>query len=77
MIDKPIVLAHASHRGDDALQQLRIVLATISTRFTDKIFLRFHLMKLSPGEISDLLSQTVHKDEILRFLREFAAYCAG
>src|SRR4051795_9568820 len=47
MTRKAIVLAHASHRGDDMLQQLRVVLATVSERFSEDIFLRFHLMKLS------------------------------
>ena len=34
LIAKPIALAHASHRGDDMLAQLRTVLATVSGRFS-------------------------------------------
>jgi len=43
VVYKPIVLAHASHRGDDMLQSLRLVLNTVTTRFDAKHFLRFSL----------------------------------
>ena len=33
IIFKPIALIHASHRGEDMLAQLRLVLSTVSTRF--------------------------------------------
>lgn len=75
LIGKPIALAHALHRGDDMLQQLRIVLATVSERFTEEPFLRFHLMKLSPEEIRQRLSGDSYQLEMLRFLDEFAACC--
>ena len=32
LTSKPIVLMHASHRGDDMLAQIRIVLSTVSSR---------------------------------------------
>ena len=57
LIDKPIALAHASHRGDDMLAALRIVLATVSTRFAPDVFLRFELMKLTPEAIADFVAR--------------------
>lgn len=53
IISKPIALMHASHRGDDMLAQLRLVLATISQHFAETPFARFELMKLSVEEISE------------------------
>ncbi len=41
IIGKPIALMHASHRGDDMLEQLRLVLSTVSQRFSPDLFLRF------------------------------------
>ncbi|MBB3353520.1 NAD(P)H-dependent FMN reductase [Rhizobium sp. BK049] len=75
VIGKPIVLAHASHRGDEMLQQLRTVLATLSERFNGQLFLRFHLMKLSPQEIAEHLSAPWHQEEMRLFLEAFARYC--
>ena len=72
---KPIVLAHASHRGDDMLHQLRIVLSTVSERFNEDLFIRFDLMKLSPEEISKVLSGDRHRAEMRRFLDDFATCC--
>jgi chromate reductase, NAD(P)H dehydrogenase (quinone) len=77
LIGKPIVLAHASHRGDDMLRQLRIVLGTVSLRFNEDLLLRFHLMELSPEEIGRLLSQEHCQAEMRKFLDEFAAYCGS
>ena len=77
VIGKPIVLAHASHRGDDMLQQLRVVLATLSDRFNEQLFLRLHLMKLSPDEVAAYLSEPRHQEEMRRFLDAFANYCAA
>lgn len=76
LINKPIAIAHASHRGDDMLRQLRIVLGTVSNRFNEDLFLRFQLMNLSPAEISQLLSQN-HLAEMRDFLDAFAAYCGS
>jgi chromate reductase, NAD(P)H dehydrogenase (quinone) len=77
LISKPIVLAHASHRGDDMLRQLRIVLGTVSTRFNEDLFLRFHLMKLSPEQVTQVLSQDRSQAEMRKFLDEFATYCGS
>ena len=75
LIGKPIALAHASHRGDDMLQQLRIVLATVSDRFNADLFLRFELAKLSPDEISERLGGAGPHAEMRKFLDEFADHC--
>ncbi len=40
-IGKPIALLHASYRGEDALADLRRVLATVSDGFAPGIFARF------------------------------------
>lgn len=42
IIKKPIALAHASHRGDDVLQSLRLILSTISEILRKIYFLKFH-----------------------------------
>ncbi|MBB4574129.1 NADPH-dependent FMN reductase [Rhizobium lentis] len=76
VIGKPIVLAHASHRGNDMLHQLRIILATLSDRFNEDLFLRLPLMKLSPDEVAAHLSAPRHQEEMRRFLDDFANYCA-
>jgi chromate reductase, NAD(P)H dehydrogenase (quinone) len=75
LIGKPIALAHASHRGDDMLQQLRIVLATVSDRFNAGLFLRFELAKLSPEEIGERLGGARQQQDIRKFLDGFAEYC--
>jgi len=75
IIGKPIVLAHASHRGDDMLSQLRLVLSTVSERFTESIFLRYDLMKRSPQEISDFLGLTENRSALTQYLRNFSEYC--
>ncbi|MFX3551035.1 NADPH-dependent FMN reductase [Ralstonia mannitolilytica] len=38
VIGKPIALAHASHRGDDMLTSLRLVLSTVSDQFLEHVF---------------------------------------
>jgi NAD(P)H-dependent FMN reductase len=76
LVAKPIVLAHASHRGDDMLQQLRIVLATVSARFNEEIFLRFRLMALSPEEIAARLAEEAAVGEMRAFLNGFSRFCA-
>jgi len=75
IINKPIALMHASHRGNDMLAQLRIVLSTVSTRFSDELFLRFELMKKSPAEIDEYLALPDNRVAAADFLSRFAAYC--
>lgn len=77
IIAKPIVLMHASHRGDDMLAQLRLVLATVSDRFTPDLFLRFSLMNLSAGDIAQTLQDPSHTQQIKGFLNDFEAHCTS
>ena len=75
VVHKPIALMHASHRGDDMLAQIRIVLSTVSMRFSDELFLRFELMKKSPTEIADHLNLPENRRAVADFLRRFAVFC--
>lgn len=75
IISKPIAMLHASHRGDDMLDQLRLVLSTVSDRFVPDIFLRSELMKLSPEEISREFDTPSSRLEVTRFLHDFALHC--
>ncbi len=75
IVSKPIVLAHASHRGDDMLETLRIVLSTVSTNFNAGVFLRFPLMKQAPDAISQMLDAPENRREIAGFLIAFAGFC--
>ncbi|WP_417257626.1 NADPH-dependent FMN reductase [Celeribacter sp.] len=73
LITKPIALAHASHRGDDMLDALRLVLSTVSTRFSTELFLRIPVANVAPHDISAHLEP--HRDEITAYLDTFATYC--
>ena len=75
IINKPIALLHASHRGDDMLAQLRVVLATVSSRFSDELFLRFDLMKKCPAEIEAYLARPENRLAAANFVSRFASYC--
>lgn len=71
IIAKPIALVHASHRGDDMLASLRLVLSTVSTRFFEQHFLRFALIGKSPVEIAEQVGQAEYASQVVRFLRSF------
>lgn len=75
VIGKPIVLAHASHRGEDMLQTLRTVLSTISSNFNPGIFLRVPLMKQTPEDIAVIMAQSANRLAAEKFLADFAAFC--
>ncbi len=74
LAEKPIALAHASHRGDDMLADLRRVLATLSTRFAPDLFLRFLLMKMTPDEVADIVAQPQNAKAASNFLSQFAVF---
>jgi chromate reductase, NAD(P)H dehydrogenase (quinone) len=59
LIGKPIALAHASHRGDDMLGDLRRVLSTVSDRFCEEVFLLVHLMKMTPEEVEARMAEEI------------------
>jgi NAD(P)H-dependent FMN reductase len=73
IIDKPISLVHASHRGDDMLASLRLVLSTVSSNFLENLFFRIPLIGKSPQEITEFLSQPEHESQITSFLHNFVA----
>ncbi|MEP1766547.1 MAG: NADPH-dependent FMN reductase [Sulfitobacter sp.] len=75
IISKPIALMHASHRGDDMLAQLRLVLSTVSDRFMLDPFIAFDLIKLSPNEITQKIMAPENRTKVDDFLRDFAARC--
>lgn len=71
VIGKPIALIHASHRGDDMLASLRLVLSTVSDNFLGNMFLRIPLIGKSPEEIEEFLRAPEHESEISTFLKDF------
>lgn len=71
IISKPIALVHASHRGDDMLHSLRLVLSTVSDHFESDLFLRFPLMGMSPKEIGTFLREPENESLITTFLLKF------
>ena len=75
LVGKPMALMHASHRGDDMLDALRMVLATVSDRFAPGLFLRFPLMKMTPEEIARFIARSENAEQVKAFLRAFAAFC--
>ncbi|MEP2757700.1 MAG: NADPH-dependent FMN reductase [Hyphomicrobiales bacterium] len=74
IIDKPIALMHASHRGDDMLAQLRLVLSTVSQRFSQDVFVRFEFMKLSPDKISAQFTIPSNRAAVTNFLNDFVDF---
>lgn len=70
IIHKPIALAHASHRGDDMLASLRVVLETVSTGFDPDLFIRVPLMGKSASDIQDCLSAPDTVARIQSYLRD-------
>ncbi len=70
IIDKHIFLAHASHRGEDLLEQLRLVLKTASNNFNENIFMRFGLMNKSRDEIFKILK--MHDNEIFEYFSKIS-----
>lgn len=73
VVGKPIALAHASHRGDDMLASLRLVLSTVSDNFLESLFLRFPLVGKSTKEIEEFLRVPEHESKISTFLSNFVA----
>lgn len=73
VVGKPIALVHASHRGDDMLAALRMVLSTISSNFTESLFFRLPVMKETPEAILQRLIGD--PDVAQRFLSDFACFC--
>lgn len=73
IIDKPIALIHASHRGDDMLQSLRLVLSTVSNSFLEELFFRISLIDVPANEIEELLRKPEYNTQITSFLLDFVS----
>lgn len=72
---KPIALVHASHRGGDMLADLRRILSTISSNFTEDLFLQIPVMNETPEAIADIVKSPGNREQTLCFLCDFAAFC--
>ena len=72
IVGKPIALVHASHRGDDMLTSLRLVLSTVSNNFLEHLFLRIPLIGKLPKEVEVLLILSEHESNIRSFLLSFS-----
>ncbi|MDC7694267.1 NAD(P)H-dependent oxidoreductase [Asticcacaulis sp. DXS10W] len=77
VIGKPIALAHASHRGDDMLTGLRLVLSTVSSGFNERIFFRLPVKQATPVEILERVMEPGNRREAEAFLHNFATLCRG
>jgi len=73
IIGKPVALLHASHRGDDMLAALRLVLGTVTSEFQQQIFLRLPLISKSPQQVWDDLAQPDTTAALRAYLDEFTA----
>ena len=72
IIDKPVALIHGSHRGDDMLVSLRLVLNTVTSAFHEQIFQRFPLISKSPEEVRSFLSHKENAKQLRSYIAEFS-----
>lgn len=75
VVHKPIALVHASHRGDDMLAALRMVLSTVSSQFNADLFFRLSLMKETPDTVQAMVNAPENRPTAVSFLHAFAAFC--
>lgn len=75
IVQKPIALVHASHRGDDMLEDMRLVLATVSSNFNCGLFLRLPLMKETTESIRAIVNDPDVHPKATKFLLEFSEFC--
>ena len=75
---KPLMFAHASHRGDLVLEQLADVLQTMSLRIVSQAFLRLPVAGKSDEVQAAILSEARESGLLQASLSRFAeAICAG
>jgi NAD(P)H-dependent FMN reductase len=72
IIDKPVALIHCSHRGDDMLASLRLVLNTVTSAFHEQIFQRFPLISKSPEEVRGFLSRKENTERLESYIAELS-----
>ncbi|MDE1994399.1 MAG: NAD(P)H-dependent oxidoreductase [Rhizobiaceae bacterium] len=70
---KPLMFAHASHRGDLVLEQLTEVLATMSLRIVPQAFLRVPLAGKNDEAQAALLAEIRENGELRESLDRFVA----
>jgi len=70
---KPVMIAHASHRGDFALEQLTEVLRTMSFALVDGAFLRLPLLGKSDGALAAALAESTISGPLVSALVKFCA----
>lgn len=70
---KPAMIAHASHRGDFALEQLIEVVKTMSFRLVDEAFLRISLLGKSEDVQAGVLTESVESSLLVSALVKFCA----
>ncbi|MGG6895086.1 MULTISPECIES: NADPH-dependent FMN reductase [Rhizobium] len=69
---KPLMFAHASHRGDLVLEQLADVLRTMSLRIVSEAFLRLPIAGKSDELQAEALAEARDNDLLLTSLSRFA-----
>ncbi len=73
---KPVMLVHASHRGDFVLEALTEVLKTMSVRMVEDTFFRINLLGKTPEQrrsiLADAETQTLLSENLQRFARAIA-----
>ncbi|MBB3399042.1 NADPH-dependent FMN reductase [Rhizobium sp. BK060] len=70
---KPAMIAHASHRGDFALDQLTEVVKTMSFRLVDEAFLPISLLGKSEDVQAAVLAESVQNGLLVSALVKFCA----
>ena len=73
IINKPVALIHASHRGDDMLASLRLVLGTVTAEFQEYLFLRFPLVSKTPEEVAEYMRNPENRAQLQGFIADFSA----
>jgi len=69
---KPVMLVHASHRGDDALEALTEVLKTMSVRLAEDTFCRINLLGKTPEQRQSILADSETRAILMENLQRFA-----
>jgi chromate reductase, NAD(P)H dehydrogenase (quinone) len=68
---KPVMLVHASHRGDDALEALTEVLKTMSVRRVEDTFFRINLLGKTPEQRQSILADSETRAILMENLQRF------
>ena len=73
IVDKPILVVHASHRGDIALGALLDVLGTLSKKTVPEVSIRVPLVSCTPDEVTKKIAQPEYSSLIASGLDKFIA----